>query len=49
MSRTQALHLFLEASRYAFADRNAYLGDPEYVDVPLKGLLSDEFAASGGR
>ena len=45
MSRTQALHLFLEASRYAFADRNAYLGDPEYVDVPLKGLLSDEFAA----
>ena len=45
MSRTQALHLFLEASRYAFADRNAYLGDPEYVDVPLRGLLSDEFAA----
>ncbi len=45
MSRTQALHLFLEASRYAFADRNAYLGDPEYVDVPLRGLLSDGFAA----
>ena len=45
MSRTQALHLFLEASRYAFADRNAYLGDPEYVDVPLRGLLSDAFAA----
>jgi gamma-glutamyltranspeptidase / glutathione hydrolase len=45
MSRTQALHLFLEASRYAFADRNAYLGDPDYVDVPLRGLLSDAFAA----
>jgi gamma-glutamyltranspeptidase/glutathione hydrolase len=45
MSRTQALHLFLEASRYAFADRNAYLGDPDYVDVPLRGLLSDGFAA----
>jgi gamma-glutamyltranspeptidase / glutathione hydrolase len=45
MTRTQALHLFLEASRFAFADRNAYLADPEYFDVPLRGLLSDGFAA----
>ena len=44
-TRTQALHLFLEASRFAFADRNAYLADPEYFDVPLRGLLSDGFAA----
>jgi gamma-glutamyltranspeptidase / glutathione hydrolase len=44
-TRTQALHLFLEASRFAFADRNAYLADPEYFDVPLKGLLSDGFAS----
>ena len=29
--RTQALHRYLEASRYAFADRNAYLADPDYV------------------
>ncbi|HEX2411515.1 MAG TPA: gamma-glutamyltransferase [Solirubrobacteraceae bacterium] len=43
--RTQALHRYLEASRYAFADRNAYLGDPDYVDVPLDCLLSDAFAA----
>jgi gamma-glutamyltranspeptidase/glutathione hydrolase len=43
--RTQALHRFLEASRYAFADRNAYLADPAYFDVPLKCLLSDAFAA----
>ena len=43
--RTQALHRYLEASRYAFADRNAYLGDPDYVDVPLRCLLSDAFAA----
>jgi gamma-glutamyltranspeptidase/glutathione hydrolase len=42
--RTRALHLFLEASRYAFADRNAYLADPEFFDVPLAGLLSDGFA-----
>lgn len=45
MSRGQVLHLFLEASRLAFADRNAYLADPEYFDVPLAGLLSDGFAA----
>jgi len=45
MSRAQAEHLYLEASRLAFADRNAYLGDPEYVDAPIAGLLSKEFAA----
>jgi len=43
--RTQALHRYLEASRYSFADRNAYLADPGYYDVPLGCLLSDAFAA----
>jgi gamma-glutamyltranspeptidase / glutathione hydrolase len=43
--RTQALHFFLEASRFSFADRGAYLADPDYFDVPLRGLLSDGFAA----
>ena len=43
--RTQALHLFLEASRFSFADRNAYLADPAFFDVPLAGLVSDGFAA----
>jgi gamma-glutamyltranspeptidase/glutathione hydrolase len=46
MSREEALHYYLEASRYSFADRNAYLADPAYVDVPLTGLLSDEYAAT---
>lgn len=45
MAREEALHYYLEASRYAFADRNAYLADPAYVDVPLRGLLSPTFAA----
>jgi gamma-glutamyltranspeptidase/glutathione hydrolase len=42
--REQALHYFLEASAFSFADRNAYLGDSDFVDVPLQGLLSPEFA-----
>ena len=43
--RTQALHLFLEASRLSYADRSAYIADPEFFDVPLAGLLSDDYAA----
>ncbi|MDA0185180.1 gamma-glutamyltransferase, partial [Solirubrobacter phytolaccae] len=42
--RTQALHRFLEASRYSFADRGKYLGDPAFVTVPLDCLLSQQFA-----
>ena len=43
--RTRALHLFLEASRFSFADRNAWLADPDFYNVPLRGLLSDRYAA----
>ena len=43
-SRTQALFHYLEASRLAFADRNRWVGDPGYVGVPLRGLLSQGFA-----
>ncbi|MEO5854375.1 MAG: gamma-glutamyltransferase [Nocardioides sp.] len=39
------LHHYLEASALAFADRGAYVGDPAYVDVPLRALLDDVFAA----
>jgi gamma-glutamyltranspeptidase / glutathione hydrolase len=44
MTREAALHYYLEASRYSFADRNTYLADPAYFDVPLTGLLSDDYA-----
>jgi gamma-glutamyltranspeptidase / glutathione hydrolase len=43
--RTLDLHRYLESTRLAFADRNRFVGDPDQVDVPLEGLLSDGFAA----
>jgi gamma-glutamyltranspeptidase/glutathione hydrolase len=45
LPRPNVEHLYLEASRMAFADRNAYLADPEYVDAPVDGILSKQFAA----
>ena len=45
-SRATALFHYLEASRLAYADRNAYVGDPRYVSVPVSGLLSPAFAAT---
>ncbi len=44
--RVEALFHYLEASRLAYADRNAYVGDPDYVQVPLAGLLNPAFAAT---
>lgn len=35
----QAVHYFSEAGRLAYADRARYLGDPDFVAVPLAGLL----------
>jgi gamma-glutamyltranspeptidase / glutathione hydrolase len=42
----QYLHRFLEASRLSFADRNRWVGDPAFNDVPTKELLSQRFADS---
>jgi gamma-glutamyltranspeptidase / glutathione hydrolase len=44
LSATQRYHWFLEASRLAFADRGAFLGDPGFSDIPLAGLLSQGYA-----
>lgn len=39
----QAWYLFAEASRLAYADRDAYFGDGDFVDVPVAGLLDPAY------
>ncbi len=41
----RSLHYVTEAERLAFADRNAYLGDPDFVSNPVAQLLSPAYAA----
>lgn len=38
------IHLIVEAIKLAFADRHSYYGDPDLIQVPIKGLLSKEYA-----
>jgi gamma-glutamyltranspeptidase / glutathione hydrolase len=39
------LHLFIEAKKLAFEDRARFYADPEFAKIPLKTLLSKEYAA----
>ncbi len=41
----EAVHLMAEAMRYAYVDRNAALGDPDFVDNPVSKLLDKKYAA----
>ena len=45
----EAIHLVTEAERLAFADRNRYVADDRFVDVPVRGLLDAGYIASRGR
>ena len=40
----ESIHLMVEAKKMAFADREAYVADPDYIDVPVAGMLSEEYA-----
>jgi len=39
------IHVVTEALKLGFADRDEYYGDPRFVDVPLKSLLSDRYTS----
>lgn len=39
----KAVQLFTEAARRAYADRNFFLGDPDFVEIPLDELLNDAY------
>jgi len=41
----QTVHLFTQSSRLAFADRNRYIADDDFVNVPVKGLISPKYLA----
>lgn len=43
---SKSLHLMLSSMLYAYADRNTYLGDPNFVRNPVERLLSKEYAVS---
>ncbi len=40
-----ALHVKMEAQRLAYADLRRYLGDPSFVKVPVRGIISKAYAA----
>lgn len=42
----EAAHLFAEASRLAYADRDLYVADPDFVKVPVAGLVDPEYLKS---
>jgi len=44
-----ALHLFSEAGKLAYADRARYLGDPDFVSVPVKALLDPAYLDARAR
>lgn len=41
-----SVHLITEASRLAYADRDLYIGDPDFVDVPTDEMLNEDYLAS---
>ena len=45
----ERIHLMVEAKKLAFMDREVYVADPDYLDVPVQGLISKEYARERAR
>jgi gamma-glutamyltranspeptidase/glutathione hydrolase len=45
LDNVQTIHAFLQANRLAFADRNLYVADPDYIAVPTAGLIDPGYLA----
>jgi len=48
VNSARAVHLFAQASRLAFADRERFLADPDFASVPVAGLLSRDYLRKRG-
>ena len=42
-NNTKTIQILTEAERRAYADRSFYLGDPDFIDIPMDELISDEY------
>lgn len=40
----ESMHLFSEVFKMVYADRAEYMGDPNYIDVPIQGIISKDYA-----
>lgn len=45
LAAAERVHLVVEAMRRAYRDRAQYMGDPDFVDMPLQRLISPDYAA----
>jgi len=40
----ELIHLMIEAKKLAFSDRENYMSDPDFIDIPIEGMLSKKYA-----
>lgn len=45
----ECIHLMVEAKKLAFSDREVFVADPDWLDIPLEGLLSKAYAEQQAR
>ncbi|WP_422378630.1 gamma-glutamyltransferase [Roseibium sp.] len=45
LNSADSIHVMAEAMRRAYADRSKFLGDPDFVEIPVEGLTARDYAA----